>query len=131
MSLQRWGGGDRQSAYAKASCSAQTCRLGQVSAPVSGAAEQVDPGAVLRHQAEIRSGPAQHQGRLQQLCRQGAPQPRRAASIFATSIFLMSIIASNARLASPPPAAIASVSVRGVICQDTPHLSLHQPQALS
>ena len=43
----------------------------------------------------------------------------------------MSIIASNARLASSPPAAIASVSTRGVICQEMPHLSLHQPQALS
>ena len=58
-------------------------------------------------------------------------QPRRAASIAATSIFLMSIIASNARLASSPPAAIASVSTRGVICQEMPHLSLHQPHALS
>ena len=57
--------------------------------------------------------------------------PRRAASIAATSIFLMSIIASKARLASAPPAAIASVRARGVICQERPHLSLHQPQALS
>src|SRR5204863_4181235 len=40
----------------------------------------------------------------------------------------MPIIASNARLASSPPAAIASVSTRGVICHETPHLSLHQPQ---
>ena len=58
-------------------------------------------------------------------------QPRRAASIAAMSIFFMPIIASNARFASSPPAAIASVSVRGVICQETPHLSLHQPHALS
>lgn len=58
-------------------------------------------------------------------------QPRRAASITAMSIFFMSIIASNARFASSQPAASASVSVRGVICQDTPHLSLHQPHALS
>ena len=43
----------------------------------------------------------------------------------------MPIIASNARFASPPPAASASVSTRGVICQETPHLSLHQPHALS
>ena len=42
-----------------------------------------------------------------------------------------SIIASNARFASSPPAASASVSTRGVICQETPHLSLHQPHALS
>jgi tetratricopeptide (TPR) repeat protein len=58
-------------------------------------------------------------------------QPRRAAAIFATSIFCIVIIASNARLASSPPAAIASVSTRGVICQLTPHLSLHQPHSLS
>ena len=58
-------------------------------------------------------------------------QPRRAASIAATSIFFMPIMASNARFASAPPAAIASVSTRGVICQEMPHLSLHQPHALS
>ena len=40
----------------------------------------------------------------------GFRQPRRAASILATSIFFIVIIASNARLASAPPAAIASVS---------------------
>ena len=43
----------------------------------------------------------------------------RAASIAATSIFRMSIIAANARFASAPPAAVASVSTRGVICQET------------
>ena len=48
-----------------------------------------------------------------------AAHPRRAASIFATSIFPISIIASNARFASSPPAAIASVRTRGVICQLT------------
>src|SRR5437868_15189711 len=58
-------------------------------------------------------------------------QPRRAALIAATSIFFMPIMASNARFASAPPAASASVSTRGVICQETPHLSLHQPHALS
>jgi hypothetical protein len=42
----------------------------------------------------------------------------------------MIIIAPNARLTSAPPAAIASVSTRGVICQETPHLSLHQRHAL-
>src|SRR5580704_8168292 len=57
--------------------------------------------------------------------------PRRAASIFAMSIFFISIIASKARLASAPPAAIALVRARGVICQDNPQRSLHQPQALS
>jgi len=58
-------------------------------------------------------------------------QPRRAALIAATSIFFMPIIASNARFASSPPTASASVSTRGVICQETPHLSFHQPHALS
>jgi hypothetical protein len=37
----------------------------------------------------------------------------------------------NARFAYAPPAAIASVSTRGVICQEMPHLSLHQPNARS
>src|SRR5262249_60974840 len=58
-------------------------------------------------------------------------QPRRAAVIAAMSIFFIPIIASNARFASSPPAASASVSTRGVICQETPHLPLHQPHALS
>ena len=58
-------------------------------------------------------------------------QARRAALIAAMSIFFMPIIASNARFASSPPAASASVSTRGVICQETPHLSLHQPHWLS
>jgi len=49
----------------------------------------------------------------------------------ATSIFFIVIIASKARLASPPPAARASVSVRGVICQERPQRSLHHPHALS
>ena len=49
----------------------------------------------------------------------------------ATSIFFMGIIASNARFASAPPLAMASVSTRGVICQLMPHLSLHQPHRLS
>jgi len=45
----------------------------------------------------------------------------------ATSIFFIGIIASKARFASPPPAASASVSARGVICQESPQRSLHQP----
>jgi hypothetical protein len=49
----------------------------------------------------------------------------------ATSIFLIDIIASKARVASSPPAASASVSTRGVICQERPQRSLHQPHALS
>jgi hypothetical protein len=54
-------------------------------------------------------------------------QPRRAASMVAMSIFFMGIIASKARFASPPPAASASVSARGVTCQERPQRSLHQP----
>jgi len=43
--------------------------------------------------------------------RAGEHQPRRAALIAATSIFFMSIMASNARFwLSSPPAAIASVA---------------------
>ena len=57
--------------------------------------------------------------------------PRTAASILATSIFCISIIASNARFAPSPPLAIASVRTRGVICHDRPYLSLHQPHALA
>jgi hypothetical protein len=62
---------------------------------------------------------------------EGGSRVSRAASIAATSIFVMVIMASKARLASPPPAASASVSTRGVICQEIPHLSLHQPHALA
>jgi len=59
-------------------------------------------------------------------------QPRRAASIFAMSIFLIVIIASNARLAAARSGSvIAARRTRGVICQETPHLSLHQPHSLS
>jgi hypothetical protein len=48
-----------------------------------------------------------------------ASQPRRAASIAATSIFRIVIIASNARLAAAGSGStIASVSARGVICQE-------------
>src|SRR5687768_17514308 len=57
-------------------------------------------------------------------------QPRRAASMVATSIFFIGIIASKARLASAPPAASASVSARGVICHERPQRSLHQPHWL-
>ena len=42
-------------------------------------------------------------------------QPRKAASMAATSIFFIGIIASNARLATSPPLACASMSTRGVI----------------
>src|SRR5690349_9188674 len=57
--------------------------------------------------------------------------PRTAAWILATSIFCIGIIASKARFATAPPLAIASVRTFGVICQLTPHLSLHQPHWLS
>jgi hypothetical protein len=61
-----------------------------------------------------------------------AIQPCRAASILATSIFFIVIIASNARLATARSGSvIAAVRARGVICQFRPHLSLHQPHALS
>jgi hypothetical protein len=49
----------------------------------------------------------------------------------ATSIFFIGIIASKARFASPPPAASASVSARGVICHERPQRSLHHPHWLS
>ena len=54
-----------------------------------------------------------------------------ASVLFMALSFLMPIIASNARFAPAPPAATASVRTRGVICQEMPHLSLHQPHALS
>jgi len=58
--------------------------------------------------------------------------PRRAASIAAMSIFFICIIASNARLAAAGSASVIDfVRAIGVICQDNPHLSLHQPHALS
>jgi hypothetical protein len=40
-------------------------------------------------------------------------------------------MAAKARRASSPPAAMASVKVRGVICQFTPQRSFHQPHSLS
>jgi hypothetical protein len=59
-------------------------------------------------------------------------EPRRAASIAAMSILRMPIIASNTRFAvAGSGSASASVRARGVICHDRPHLSLHQPHALS
>ncbi len=48
------------------------------------------------------------------------------------SIFRIVIIASNARLAAAVSGpVIAFVRAIGVICQDNPHLSVHQPHALS
>ncbi len=69
---------------------------------------------------------------LRRECSRSLPrQPRRAASMVAMSIFAIGIIASKARFASAPPAASASVSARGVICQDRPQRSLHHPHWLS
>jgi hypothetical protein len=45
----------------------------------------------------------------------------------AMSIFFIGIMAAKARFASSPPTASASVSVRGVICHESPQRSLHQP----
>jgi hypothetical protein len=60
------------------------------------------------------------------------PQPRRAALIAAMSIFFISIIASNARLAQRYQDRLPLCSERSAwICQDNPHLSLHQPHVLS
>src|ERR1051325_4205792 len=59
-------------------------------------------------------------------------QPRCARSMAAMSIFFISIIASNARLAAARSGSVnALVRAIGVICQDKPHLSLHHPHALS
>lgn len=50
----------------------------------------------------------------------------------AISILPIVIIASKARLAAARSGlAMASLRTRGVICQEMPHLSRHQPQALS
>lgn len=49
--------------------------------------------------------------------------PRRAASMAATSIFFILLMASKARRASSPPADMAFVSVRAMICQHTPQRS--------
>ena len=58
--------------------------------------------------------------------------PRSAASMALMSIFVISIMASNARLAAAGSGSVmARVRATGVICHDTPHLSLHQPHALA
>src|SRR4051794_17593481 len=58
-----------------------------------------------------------------------AVAPLRAASIAAMSILRMVIMASIARrAASRLGSAMASSSARGVICQEKPHRSRHQPQ---
>jgi hypothetical protein len=45
---------------------------------------------------------------------------RGAASIVSTLIFCMSMMTVKARFASSPPAAMAALSTRGVVCQGTP-----------
>src|SRR6266702_5224252 len=88
-------------------------------------------GYLNRVQSSRRLEPERNANRLAPGSSCFEHQPRRAALIAATSIFFIPIMASNARFASSPPAASASISTRGVICQETPHLSLHQPHALS
>ena len=57
--------------------------------------------------------------------------PARAASIAAMSIFPIVIMESMARFAAARSGSVvASSSTRGVICQEKPQRSLHQPQAL-
>src|SRR4029453_2109458 len=58
--------------------------------------------------------------------------PPAAASILAMSVFFLSILASKARLDFVlSGSVVSSISTRGVICQEKPHLSLHQPHMLS
>jgi hypothetical protein len=60
-----------------------------------------------------------------------AQPPAIADSIIATSIFRIVIIASKARFAALRSLPMnASVNTLGVICHDTPHLSLHHPHSL-
>lgn len=48
------------------------------------------------------------------------------------SIFFIVIMASNTRLAAARSGLVYPlINAMGVICQETPHLSLHQPHALS
>jgi hypothetical protein len=47
------------------------------------------------------------------------------------SILPIPIIAVKARFASSPPAAIASVRTRGVICHERPQRSWHHPHSLA
>ena len=62
----------------------------------------------------------------------GAGSPVRAATMRATSIFTMVIMASKARLAATGLGSDnASVSWRGTICQESPQRSLHQLHWLS
>lgn len=52
----------------------------------------------------------------------GAFQPRREASMAATSIFRIPIMASNARFATAGSgSATDALRARGVICHDSPH----------
>jgi hypothetical protein len=73
-----------------------------------------------RDAGNLRASSRQYRSKRPSNCRRfervGRHQPRQAAVIAAMSIFFIPIIASNARFASSPPAASASVSARGVIC---------------
>jgi hypothetical protein len=99
-----------------------------------GAARPSIAGQSVRSTDRLREAPQTAHTRL---CRTDAGtnkqnHPRRAASIAAMSIFPIPIMASNARLAAARSGSvIAAVRARGVICHDSPHLSLHQPHALS
>src|SRR3979411_564603 len=78
-----------------------------------------------RRRRHVPSASEMHASRMQ-------TQPRRAASIAAMAILFICIIASNARLAAAGSGSVtAFVRAIGVICQDNPHLSLHQPHAFS
>ena|ERR1051326_1715847 len=66
------------------------------------------------------------------LCDFRKSQPRRSASIAATSILPIFIIALKTRFAAARSGSVTPLSrATGAICQDTPHLSLHQLHALS
>ena len=81
----------------------------------------------LRHQVSCRNSTEEapilrrtHVGVARLGAGSSSARRRAPASIFATSIFCISIIAANARLAPSPPLAMASVRTRGVICHDRP-----------
>ena len=69
-------------------------------------------------------GPTILRNQIEEIPVQGQLRQRNAAAVF-----FIGIIASKTRFASPPPAASASVSARGVICQERPQRSF-APTAL-
>ena len=77
-----------------------------------------------------RPGSQQPQG--QPHAEERCVDPRAAVSIATMSIFVIVIMASIARFAAASSwPFIASSKARGVICQEKPQRSLHQPHALS